>query len=57
MNVPYSDKLPFSKLATSFGNISATCKFYWLLAILELVEEGQTTIPKRHLFARMIGNA
>lgn len=57
MNLPYSDKLPVSKLAASFGNTSATYKFYWLLAILELVEEGQTTIPKRHLFARMIGNA
>lgn len=57
MNLPYSDKLPVSKLAASFGNTSATYKFYWLLAILELVEEGSTTIPKRHLFARMIGNA
>ncbi|MBA4135345.1 MAG: hypothetical protein C0525_11525, partial [Flavobacterium sp.] len=57
MNLPYSDKLSVSKLAASFGNTSATYKFYWLMAILELVEEGQTTIPKRHLFARMIGNA
>ncbi len=57
MNLPYSENLPVSKLAASFGNTSATYKFYWLLAILELVEEGQTTIPKRQLFARMIGNA
>lgn len=57
MNLPHSNALPVSKLAASFGNTSATYKFYWLLAILELVEEGQLTIPKRHLFARMIGNA
>lgn len=57
MNLPHSHNLPVSKLAASFGNTSATYKFYWLLAILELLEEGQTTIPKRHLFARMIGNA
>lgn len=57
MNLPHSNALPVSKLAASFGNTSATYKFYWLLAILELVEEGQVTIPKRHLFARMIGNA
>jgi len=57
MSLPYSDKLPVSKLAASFGNTSATYKFYWLLAILELVEEEQLTLSKRHLFARMIGNA
>ncbi|WP_291131168.1 HNH endonuclease domain-containing protein [Flavobacterium sp. UBA7682] len=57
MNLPHSNALPVSKLAASFGNTSATYKFYWLLAILELVEEGLLTIPKRHLFARMIGNA
>lgn len=57
MHLSYSDKLPVSKLAASFGNTSATYKFYWLLALLELVEEGQLTIPKRHLFSRMIGNA
>jgi len=57
MHLPYSDKLPVSKLAASFGNTSATYKFYWLLAVLELVEEGQVTLPKRQLFARMIGNA
>ena len=57
MNLPYTAHLPVSKLAASFGNTSATYKFYWLLAILELVEEGQETLPKRQLFARMIGNA
>lgn len=57
MNLPHSGILPVSKLAASFGNTSATYKFYWLLALLELVEEGELTIRKRHLFSRMIGNA
>ncbi|MGL2965866.1 HNH endonuclease domain-containing protein [Flavobacterium sp. XGLA_31] len=56
MNLPNSEQLPVSKLAASFGNTSATYKFYWLLGIVELVEEGETTIPKRKLFARMIAN-
>lgn len=57
MNIPFSDGLPVSKLAASFANTSATYKFYWFLALLELTEEGHTTIPKKKLFARMIGNA
>jgi hypothetical protein len=57
MSLPCSKHLPISKLAASFANTSATYKFYWLLAILELVEEEQEIIPKRRLFARMIGNA
>lgn len=56
MNLPYADELLVSKLATSFGNTSATFTFYWLFALLELVEEGQVTLPKRQLFARMICN-
>ena len=57
MNLPHAGNLPVAKLAASFGNTSATYKFYWLLAILELAEEGYITLPKRNLFARMIGNA
>lgn len=57
MHLPFSEPLPVSKLAASFGNTSATYKFYWLLGIIELVEEGETNLAKRKLFARMIGNA
>lgn len=57
MNFSYFDQLTVSKLAASFGNTSATYKFYWLLPILELVEDGQGNHIKSHLFARMIGNA
>ena len=57
MNLPFSDNLPINKLASSFANTSATYKFYWLIAIIELVENSQTTIKKRDVFSRMISNS
>ena len=57
MNLPFSDNLPTNKLAASFANTSATYKFYWLIAIIELVENGQTKIKKRDVFSRMISNS
>lgn len=57
MNLPNSKCLQINKLASVFSNTSATYKFYWFLAILELVEEGNTSIPKRKIFSRMISNA
>ena len=57
MNLPFSDNLPTNKLASSFASTSATYKFYWLIAIIELVENGQTTIKKRDVFSRMISNS
>lgn len=57
MNLPFSDNLPTNKLASSFANTSATYKFYWLIAILELVEIGQINIKKRDIFSRMISNS
>jgi hypothetical protein len=57
MNLPFSDNLPTNKLSASFANTSATYKFYWLIAIIELVENGQTSIKKRDIFSRMISNS
>ena len=57
MILPFSDNLTTNKLASSFANTSATYKFYWLIAIIELVENGQTTIKKRDVFSRMISNS
>lgn len=56
-HLPSSFGLPVSKLAASFGNTSATYKFYWLLAIAEAVEQGNTTISKKELFSRMLSCA
>ncbi|MEZ7506062.1 HNH endonuclease domain-containing protein [Flavobacterium sp. Arc2] len=57
MNLPFSENLPVNRLASIFASTSATYKFYWFLAILELVEEGNTAIYKRNLFSRMISNS
>jgi hypothetical protein len=57
ITLPYSADLPTAKLAASFGNTSATYKFYWLLSIIEMAEQGETHLKKRALFSRMIANA
>lgn len=57
MNLPFSDHLSTNKLASSFANTSATYKFYWLIAIIELVEERNQVIKKRKIFSRMISNS
>lgn len=57
MNLPSSDQLPVSKLASVFRSTSATYKYYWLLALIELVEEGHLKLDKKQLFARMISTS
>ena len=54
MTLPFDSNLSISKLAAVFKNTSATYKFYWFWAILEAVEQGQTKILKKDLFARML---
>lgn len=56
-HLPESINLPINKLSSSFRSTSATYKFYWLLAIVELVEEGHFKLEKRKIFARMISNS
>lgn len=57
MQLPDSKKIPVNLLASCFNNTSATYKFYWLLSILQEIEEGNLQILKLDLFARMISNA
>jgi hypothetical protein len=57
MNLPFSENLQVHKLSAVFASTSATYKFYWFLAIIELVEEDTIVIPKKKLFARMISNS
>ena len=57
MNLPPSQHLPTEKLAQVFKSTSATYKYYWLLAIIELVEEGHLKLDKRKIFARMMSHA
>lgn len=57
MNLPYSNNLPVNKLASVFGSTSSTYKFYWLISLIELVEDGYIEIPKKKIFSRMISNS
>jgi hypothetical protein len=57
MTLPISKNLPINKLASVFGSTSATYKFYWLIALIELVEEGHIEIQKRKIFSRMISTS
>lgn len=57
MQLPKSEGLPVHLLAACFNNTVATYKFYWLLSILQEIENGNLIVPKRNLFARMISNA
>jgi hypothetical protein len=57
MNLPYSEKLPIHHLASCFRNRSTPYKFYWLISILQNVEQGKVVIYKKELFAGMIANA
>jgi hypothetical protein len=57
MNLPHSNYLEISKLASVFNNTSATYKFYWFISLIEACEEGKIVIGKRELFARMLSNA
>ncbi len=55
--LPNKSGLPVNLLAACFNNTSATYKYYWLLSILQSVENGNLKISKQDLFARMISNA
>ena len=57
MRLPANDHLPIGNLVACFNNTTATYKFYWLLSILEQVQQGKTLIAKKELFAGMIGHA
>jgi len=55
--LPEHPALRIDRLAGVFRSTTATYKFYWLLALLDLVAEGRTSIPLRSLYVRMIIHA
>jgi len=58
MNIfPPDTTLPINYLAACFNSTSATYKFYWLLSILDAVQQQQREIKKEQLFASMLSNA
>lgn len=56
-HLPHHNSLQINLLAGIFNSTSATYKFYWFLALLDELENGNTKISKQHLFAQMIANA
>ncbi|QJD98319.1 hypothetical protein HH214_06150 [Mucilaginibacter robiniae] len=57
MNLPYQADLPTHLLAACFNKTSATYKFYWFLAVLGHVEQGESQLSKQALFADMLAHA
>lgn len=50
-------QLGIEKLISVFKRTTASYKFYWLISIVELVEQGNVEISKSTIFARMISNS
>jgi hypothetical protein len=50
-------QLGIEKLISVFKRTTASYKFYWLISIIELVEQGNVEISKSTIFARMISNS
>jgi len=57
MNLPASNNLPINLLSACFNRTTATYKFYWLLAILQSLENGNSHISKVELFSRMLASS
>lgn len=53
----FDSTIPTRYLAACFNSTSATYKFYWLLAILDAVQNQRQEIKKDQLFASMLANA
>lgn len=58
ITLPYSPKLNISALAAVFDETTNAYKYYWFLAILDLIREGwEDVIPFNRLVAYMLANA
>ena len=58
MILPDNHKLPISSLAAIFSNTSATYKFYWFVAMLEIVvKERRTRISFWEIIAGMVAES
>ena len=55
MFLPLDEHVSVARLASIFDNTVATYKFYWFLAVIEAAESGRNEIPKREIFAGMVG--
>lgn len=55
--IPDSDLVNVATLNKVFRNCDATYKYYWLISILDLIEEKQSQFPIRIILPRMVANA
>ncbi|MBK8707883.1 MAG: hypothetical protein IPN30_05240 [Flavobacteriales bacterium] len=55
--LPEHPQLTIDRLAGVFRATTSTYKYYWLLALLDVVGEGRTTVPLRSLYVRMVCHA
>ena len=53
----FHSELGIEKLISVFNSTTASYKFYWIISIVELVENGMIEIPKSTIYARMIANS
>lgn len=56
VTLPQAEDVPVEYLAASFRNVTNSYKFYWLLAILECIQEhpNRVLIPLSQILARMV---
>jgi 5-methylcytosine-specific restriction endonuclease McrA len=57
ITLPLHPTLRIDRLAGVFKATTSTYKYYWLLALLDVVGEGRTKIPLRSVYLRMVSNA
>ncbi len=58
MSLPQNNKLPISALAGIFSNTTATYKFYWFVALLDIVvKERKTRISFWEIIAEMVAES
>lgn len=57
VHLPEQPALRIDRLIGVFRNTTATYKYYWLLALVDLVGEGRISIPLRTLYVRMVVHA
>jgi hypothetical protein len=57
IQLPTERSLNIGALSQCFKNTSTPYKFYWLLSVLDCIEQGLMKISKKELFAGMLGNA
>lgn len=58
MTLPQDTRLPISALARIFSNTTATYKFYWFVAMLDIVvKERRTNISFWEIIAGMVAES